>query len=103
MLKRVCPTRWSQVSIMLNFPTFFKMFFDMIRAGSGYEFEMVLLPTGADLKQQEAFAGVADLSLLPKAIGGDAVSVNENGEEDEACVRGFRHERLSQVVERLEG
>ena len=46
---------------------------------------------------------VVDVATLPKAIGGDAVTVDEEtGEEDERCCRGFEFPAVSAFVKGLE-
>ena len=94
------------LTFMINFPSFLSMVLNMIRAGSGYKFEMVIIPQGTDLGKHESTASVFDVSLLPKAVGGGAVSVDEeagNGKEDEACVRGWKHPTVSEFLLALEG
>ena len=105
-LKRAFPAHPGNLTFMINFPSFFTMVLNMIRAGSGYDFKMVILPQGADMGKHESTAAVFDVSLLPKAIGGGAFSVvdEETGkEEDEACVRGWKHPTVSEFLLALEG
>ena len=73
-----------------------------VRLGSGYTFPFTILNPGTDPRENEEVTDVVDVALLPKAIGGDAVSVDEDGEEDETCVRGFHHQRLSELLKGLE-
>ena len=46
-------------------------------------------------------ASLVDVALLPKAIGGDASSIDEKGEEDERCVRGFKFPSVNDYVASL--
>ena len=45
---------------------------------------------------------IVDVSVLPKQLGGNAVSVDENGEEDERCTRGVEKPSLSAFLRGLE-
>ena len=66
------------------------------------EFEAIILPPGSKLREQESVTKLLDISLLPKSIGGDAVSVDdETGEKDERCVRGWKHLTVSAFVRAL--
>ena len=78
-----------------------KMCLDMIRAGSGYTFNFEALVPGTDLRSRPSVTELVDVALLPKAIGGDKVTVDENGEEDETCTRGAGHPRLSEFLQEL--
>ena len=61
-----------------------------------------LFEPGRDLRQEDAVTSLVDVALLPKAIGGDASSIAENGEEDERCVRGFKFPSVNDYVACLE-
>ena len=65
---------------------------------------VIIIAPGGDLLQHEEVAAVIDdIAMLPKAIGGAAVSVDEEtGEEDVHCSRGASHPRLSAFLESLE-
>ena len=76
---------------------------DMVRAGAGFEFEYEILVPGTDLRGRASIADLVDVALLPKAIGGDAVSKDEDGKEDETCTRNMKHPTLTEFLERLEG
>ena len=62
-----------------------------------------VLPTGIDLRCCDAVTSIVDVSLLPKAIGGDAVSTRDDGTEDEYCARGVRWKPLSVFLAGLSG
>ena len=51
---------------------------------------------------REHVAEVVNVAILPKAIGGDAVTVDKKGEEDEHCSHGAMHPRLSVFLAELE-
>ena len=90
------------MTVMFEFPSFWKMILDMIKTGSGYVFESIILPPDTKLREQESVTNLLDVSLLPKSIGGDAVSVDdETGEQDERCVRGWKHLTVSAFVRAL--
>lgn len=72
----------------------------MLNANASLQLE--ILPPGTDLRQHEVVAAAVDVSMLPKAIGGEALSINEeSGEEDEHFSRGIKHGSLSEFLERL--
>ena len=74
------------------------MCLDMIAAGSGYKFDFIMLAPGTDLGKEKSVTDAVDMAMLPKAIGGGAVSVGEDGAEDEHCSRGFDHPTVSTFV-----
>ena len=92
----------SSIAFVVNVPLHWKMILDMLAAGSGYKFDARLLPPGTSLREEAAVTDVVEVSMLPKAIGGDALSVDENGETDERCCAGFKHWRISAFIEGLE-
>ena len=57
---------------------------------------------GTDLRAHALVTGTVDVSMLPKAIGGDAVSFDEDGKEDERCSRGFDQPSMSKFLAGLE-
>lgn len=68
------------------------MMLDMVKAGSGYELaSYIILKEGVPLGLCADVTDRVDLALLPKSIGGEAVVVDENGEEDESCCSAFAH------------
>ena len=73
----------------------------LLHSGIGHvDHEMI--PPGTDLSQVGSITDVVDATLLPKAIGGDVVSFDEDGTEDETCTRGVAHPRWSAFVKSLE-
>ena len=103
MIKRAFPTHPDSMTYIINFPSFMTMLMNMVRSGSGYDFNMIIMAPGTDLRKHESTANVFDVSLLPKAFGGDAVCIDEDtGTEDEACVRGWKHPKTSEFVRALE-
>ena len=100
-MKRVTPPMPQGVRVLVNFPLFWKMVIDMVKAGSGYEFNYEILVPGTDLRERASIAELVDIAILPKSIGGEAVSVDADGNEDENNIRGMEHPRLSAFVERL--
>ena len=103
MMKRICPSRKASSTFMINVPSSWLMIVNMVKAGSGWTFSnMQLVAPGTELRTVDSIVSVVDVSDLPKAIGGDAVSVDpETGEEDERCVIGFKHLRLSEFMKKL--
>ena len=69
------------ITFLVNFPAFVKMCLEMIKAGSGYTFEFEALAPGTDLRKHESVMDLIDIGILPKAIGGDATSVGDDGKE----------------------
>ena len=58
---------------------------------------------GIGLREDQALSATGiDCAMLPKYIGGDAVSIDEDGKEDEHCSRGFEHKTLSEWITSLE-
>ncbi len=87
---------------MVNFPVFWKFAIGIIKAGTGYTFPYELFVPGTDLKKCESITKLVDISILPKAIGGDAVHVNEEtGEEDVHYCRDVKFPKLSVFLKRL--
>ena len=76
----------------------------MLSAGSGWTFEMEIVVPGQNLRERESITSSVDVAILPKAIGGVTVAVDEEtGEEDEMCCRGVKFPRLSAFLRGLEG
>ena len=100
-MKRVFPPIAQGVRVFVNFPLFWKMVIDMVKAGSGYEFNYEILVPGTDLRERASIAELVDIAILPKSIGGEAVSVDADGNEDENNVRGVEYPTLSAYLERL--
>ena len=85
-----------------GFAPHFKMIFDMIKGGSGLlQHNLHLLSAGKDLHTVEDLTTEINVASLPKAIGGDAVSLDEDGEEDETCCLGIEHPTWSAFVKGL--
>ena len=77
------------------------MCFDMIKAGSGYDFKYEIFAPGTNLSESDLISDSIDIAILPKAIGGEAIAVDEDGEEDETYTRGVRHPTLSEFLKGL--
>ena len=100
-MKRVTPPMPQGVRVLVNFPLFWKMVIDMVKAGSGYEFNYEILVPGTDLRERASIAELVDIAILPKSIGGEAVSVDADGNEDENNVRGVEQPTMSALLEKL--
>ena len=92
---RAFPDPAGSITFLVNFPAYAKMCLDMIKAGSGYVFNFEALVPGTDLRKRASVLDVVDVAMLPKAIGGDATSVDNDGKEDETCTLGVEHPTLS--------
>ena len=77
------------------------MVLDMIKAGSGYTFEFEALAPGTDLRKHALVMDLIDIAILPKAIGGDATSVDKDGKEDETCTLGVKQPTWSAFLKGL--
>ena len=95
-------TGTKDITYLVNFPAFWTMCVDMVSMGSGFRFPFAIVAPGTDLRQHEEITASVDVAMLPKAIGGDAFSVDKEGKEDERCVAGFEHLRLSAFLESLD-
>ena len=73
----------------------------MVKAGSGYEFKYEILAPGTSLRESDLIPDSIDIAVLPKVIGGEATSVDEDDEEDETYTRGIRHPTLSEFLKGL--
>ena len=102
VLGRACPVPAGTITFLVNFPIFAKMVLDMIKAGSGYTFDFEALAPGTDLRKHASIVDLIDIAILPKAIGGDAASVGDDGKEDETCTLGVEHSTLSAFLKGLE-
>ena len=100
-LQRASPRIPQALTILVNFPQFWKMCFDMVKTGSGYEFKYRILAPGTNLRESGLIPDSVDIANLPKAIGGGAISFDENGKEDETCTQGVRHPTLSEFLKSL--
>ena len=78
------------------------MFLNMIKAGSGYTFAFEALAPGTDLRKHALVVDLVDVAVLPKAIGGDAISVGKDGKEDETGTLGVEHPTLSAFLKAFE-
>ena len=102
MSKRLYPSAQSDITFAVNFPTYWKFAIGILTASSGYTFPMELFVPGTDLSECESITKLVDISILPKAIGGDAAHVNEEtGEEDVYYCRGVTFPKLSMLLKRL--
>ena len=98
----IAPACPGSVAFLVNFPTLWTMCLDMFVAGAVFKLEYEVLPPGIDLSQHEAVVSVVDITMLPKAIGGDAISTDkESGKEDERCCLGVDHLSISAFVKSL--
>ena len=100
-MKRVTPPIAGGIRILVNFPLFWKMCLDMVKAGSGYEFNYEILVPGTDLRERASVSDLVDVAMLPKAIGGEAVSTGPDGKEDETYTLGIAHPTLSAFLKGL--
>ena len=102
-MKRVTPPIAEGLRFLVNFPLFWKMCLDMVKAGSGYEFNFEILVPGTDLRERASVSDLVDVAMLPKAIGGDAVSKGPDGKakEDETYTLGIGHPTLSAFLKGL--
>ena len=66
-MKRVTPPAAGGIMMLVNFPLFWKMCLDMIKAGSGYEFNFEILAPGTDLRERASVSDLVDVAMLPKA------------------------------------
>lgn len=92
---RVSPRTAGAMTFLVNFPVFWKMCLDMVKAGSGIEIDYEILVPGTDLRKFSSVTDVVDVAMLPKAIGGDVASIDEDGKEDETYTVGVGHPTLS--------
>ena len=100
-MKRATPPRAEAITFLVNFPLFWKMCLDMVKAGSGYEFNFEILVPGTDLRERASVSDLVDVAMLPKAIGGDAVSKGPDDKEDETYTLGIGHPTLSAFLKGL--
>ena len=100
---RAFPAPAGSITFLVNFPAYAKMCLDMIKAGSGYIFNFEALVPGTDLREHASVVDLVDVTILPKAIGGDATSVDDDGKDDETCTRGVKHLTLSAFLRRTAG
>lgn len=100
--KRTFPDPVGNMTFFVNFPFYAKMCLDMIRLGSGYDIKFTLLSPGTDLRKHAPIADLVDVAILPKVIGGEAVSVDADGKVDESKTRGVDHLTLSAFLKGFE-
>ena len=98
---RAVPNPPGSITILVNFPVYAKMVLDMIKAGSGFSLNFEALAPGTDLRKHASVMDLIDVKILPKAIGGDATSVGDDGKEDETCTLGVEHSTLSAFLKGL--
>ena len=72
------------------------MALDMVAAATDANVE--ILAPGTDISTQEAVTNVVDVAMLPKAIGGSAVSIDEEGKEDERCCLGGGRKTIAEAL-----
>ena len=101
-IARAFPSPAGNITIFVNFPAYAKMCLDMIKAGSGYIFNFEALAPGTDLHKHASVMDLVDIVILPKAIGGDATSVDNDGKEDETCSLGVDYPTLSAFLQGFE-
>ena len=103
LFKRVNPDVAGKVTYCVNCPTYWKMVLDMLAAGTGWRPTLEILVPGTNLREGAVVPETIDIAMLPKAIGGDATTVDtETGEEDEMCCRGRKHPKLSEMIKQVE-
>ena len=102
-VKRAFPAPAGSITFLVNFPAYAKMCLDMIKAGSGFTFNFEMLAPGTDLQKHDLVMDLVDITILPKAIGGEATSFDKNGKEDETCTLGVEHPTLSAFLQGLKG
>ena len=90
------------INVFVNFPSYAKMVLDMIKAGTGLAFGDEMLTPGTDMRKHALVMDLVDVAILPKAIGGDATSIDKDGKEDETCTLGVEHSTLSAFLKGLE-
>ena len=98
---RAFPAPAGSITFLVNFPAYAKMCLDMIKAGSGYTFNFEALAPGTDLRKHASVLDLIDIAILPKAIGGDATSVDKDGKEDETCTLDVGHPTWSAFLKGL--
>ena len=99
--KRLYPRFHNSIAFLTNFPTLWKFAVNIFTTSSGYTFDMEIVP-GTDLRDHQSITKILDVSILPKAIGGDAAYVNEEtGEEDVHYCRSVTFPKLSTFLKRL--
>ena len=101
-LGRACPDPAGTITFLVNFPVFAKMVLDMMKAGSGFTIDFEALVPGTDLRKHASVVDLVDIAILPKAIGGDATSVDKDGKEDETYTLGVEHPTLSAFLQGFE-
>ena len=89
-------------AFLFNFPRMWSFLLNIIRVGSGFDFHWEIV-AGLSLRENANITALIDVALLPKAIGGNAVSIDEDGREDETYTRGVGHARVSAMLKRLGG
>ena len=99
--KRASPACRGSFAYLVNFPSYIKFALDMVIRGTGIELKFEALAPGTDVRQHVELNNLVDWSSLPKAIGGDKVSVDEDGKVDETCSRGRGHVSLSAFLDQL--
>ena len=100
-LGRACPIPAGTITFLVNFPAYVKMCLDMIKAGSGFTFDFEALAPGTDLREHASVVDLVDIAILPKAIGGDAISIDKDSKEDETCTLDVDHPTWSAFLKRL--
>ena len=96
--KRLAPPMPGSTSILVNFPTFWKMCLDMITAGSGYTFSYEIVSITTNIGNCKVVTDVVEVEMLPKALGGSKVSNHDDGEDDETYTHGVGHPTLAEFV-----
>ena len=70
----------------------------MVRAGSGIDINCEILVPGTNLRELSTVTEVVDVAKLPRAIGGDAVSFDKDGKEDDTYTLGVEHPTWSEFL-----
>ena len=77
-----------------------RIILQMLKMG-GLTQEYEIITPGRNLEEIKTITDVVDVSMLPKAIGGNRVTIDEEGIEDESCWRGFNHLSLSEYIRNI--
>ena len=78
------------------------MISDLIARGQSYISLPITLTPGTDLRETESVTSIVDVAQLPKSIGGDLVTIDEDGKEDERCCRGVKQPKVWAFVKQFE-
>ena len=83
--------------VFVNFPLSYKFIFDMVHSMRSNDTKPTMVTPGTELRQHDSLKDV-DFAIIPRELGGDAVSVDADGKEDAHCVIGVSHPTWSQFL-----